>query len=242
LITDHYMRAYGADRSDFGRLVISQRANARDNPNALLGHKPLSLDEYLDARPIAPPIHLYDCVMPCAGAEAFLVMSEDRARSLGVPFAVILGAIERHNSFADDPVSYRGGWALDKDSLYAQAGVGTDAIDCVQTYDDYPVISFFQLEDLGFCAKGEAADFVRRTDLSTEGGQLAHNTSGGQLACGQAGAAGGFLPVVETLRQLTRQPLGRQVPDARIGLASGYGMINYDRAICCGAVILGAAL
>src|SRR3979490_1896058 len=66
--------------------------------------EPLTLEEYLSARPIAEPLHLFDCVMPCAGAEGFLVLSEDRAKALGVPFASLLGTIERHNAFAADPV------------------------------------------------------------------------------------------------------------------------------------------
>src|SRR3954463_5412447 len=80
-LTAHYMRLYGATREDFGKLCVAQRANALRYSNALF-KKPLSLGEYLDARPIADPLHLFDCVMPCAGADAFLVMSEDRARSL----------------------------------------------------------------------------------------------------------------------------------------------------------------
>ena len=82
-ITANYMRTYGAHREDFGRIAVSQRHNALYNPHALF-KKPLSLQEYMDARPISAPIHLFDCVMPCAGADAFLVMSEERARDLGL--------------------------------------------------------------------------------------------------------------------------------------------------------------
>ena len=78
-ITAAYMRAYGAAREDFGRICVAQRANALKNPNALF-KVPLTIEQYLEARPISEPIHLFDCVMPCAGAEAFLVMSEERAR------------------------------------------------------------------------------------------------------------------------------------------------------------------
>ena len=77
-ITAAYMRAHGATREDFGRICVAQRANALKNPNALF-KVPLTLEQYLDARPISDPIHLFDCVMPCAGAEAFLVMSEEQA-------------------------------------------------------------------------------------------------------------------------------------------------------------------
>jgi acetyl-CoA acetyltransferase len=237
LITDHYMRRFGVTRADLGQVPVAQRANAAANPNALLGRKPLSLDDYLGAAPIAEPLHLFDCVMPCAGAEAFLVMSAERAAALGLGHAVIRGAIERHNAYFEEPVAVRGGWAMDRDRLWEQAGIGPEQVDCVQVYDDYPVIVLMQLEDLGFCAKGAAAAFVRERGI-TIGGGLPVNSSGGQLACGQAGAAGGFLPVVEALRQVTGEVLGDQVPDARIALASGYGMVTFDRCLATGAAII----
>ena len=238
-ITDHYMRTTGATREDFGRLCVDQRTNALAYGSTLF-RKPLTMAEYLAARPIAEPIHLFDCVMPCAGAEAFLVMSEARARELKLPHAVVRGAIERHNAFADDPIMWRGGWLVDREDLYAQAGVGPDAIDLVQTYDDYPVIVMIQLEDLGFCAKGEAPAFVRAHRFTWDG-DFPHNTSGGQLSSGQAGAAGGFLGLNEAIRQLTGQVAGRAVKNAKLALVSGYGMVAYDRCLCTGAVILGAA-
>lgn len=240
LITDNYMRRFDASADDFGQLAVSQRANARANPNALLGHKPLTIENYRSAPPVVEPLRLYDCVMPCAGAEAFLIMTTERARGLGLAQASIAGAIERHNAWFEDPVAERGGWAMDAASLYEQASMGPADVDCLQTYDDYPVISAFQIEGLGFCDKGEGARFLREHDLRVTG-DFPHNTCGGQLSCGQAGAAGGFLPVVEALRQVTRQPLGAQVPGARLALASGYGMVTYDRCLATGAVLLRAA-
>jgi acetyl-CoA acetyltransferase len=191
----------------------------------------------MSARPIADPIHLFDCVMPCAGAEAFMVMGEDVAASLKLPAVKILSTIERHNAFGDDPVQVRGGWAMDIDELYAMAGVKPDEIDFVQTYDDYPVISMMQFEDLGFCRKGEGPDFVRQHDLTIDG-SFPHNTSGGQLSVGQAGAGGAYLGVVEAMRQVLGQAGPTQVKAACIGLASGFGMINYDRGLASGAAIL----
>jgi acetyl-CoA acetyltransferase len=235
-LTAYYMREYGARREDFGKLCVAQRANALAYPHALF-RKPLTLEEYLAARPIAEPLHLFDCVMPCAGAEAFLVTTPERAKSLQLPHARLLGAVERHNAFSDDPVQMRAGWALERDDLYAQAGVGPHDVDLVQTYDDYPVISLMQLEDLGFCAKGEGAAFVRRHSF-THDGSFPLNTSGGQLSVGQAGAAGGSLGMVEALRQLTGAAGARQVEDARIALVSGFGMINFDRGLGSGAAIL----
>jgi acetyl-CoA acetyltransferase len=235
-LTDYYMREYGARREDFGKLCVAQRRNALSFPHALF-RKPLTLEEYLNARPIAEPLRLFDCVMPCAGAEAFLVMSRARAHDLGLSFVNVLSTCERHNAFPEDPIQMRGGWALDRDELFARAGIRHEHVDFLQTYDDYPVISLLQFEDLGFCAKGEGPQFVRDHTFTTDG-TFPHNTSGGQLSVGQAGAAGGFLGMTDAIRQLTGAALGDSVENANVGLVSGFGMINYDRGLCCGAAIL----
>ena len=239
LITRHYMNLTGATREDFGRICVAQRANAQRYDGALM-QKPLSLDDYMGARAIADPIHLFDCVMPCAGAEAFLVCREDAARAMGLPFVRVLSTIERHNAYQDDPIQYRGGWAQDRGDFWSMAGVAPGDVDFLQTYDDYPVIVMMQIEDLGFCAKGEAPAFVRSHRLTSDG-DFPHNTSGGQLSVGQAGAAGGYLGMVEAIRQLTDEAGATTVPDARFGLVSGFGMINYDRGLASSAVLLARA-
>jgi acetyl-CoA acetyltransferase len=235
-LTAHYMRVFGARREDFGKLCVAQRDNALTTPDALF-KKPLTLQEYLDARPVSEPLHLFDCVMPCAGAEAFLVMRRERAMDLGLRFARVLATMERHNSFPDDPIQTRGGWALDRDELFAQAGVRHGDIDVLQTYDDYPVINVMQFEDLGFCAKGEGPEFIRAHRFTIDG-DFPVNTSGGQLSRGQAGAAGGYVGITEAVRQVTGAPSGAAVPNARVALVSGFGMINYDRGLCCGAAVM----
>ena len=239
LLTAYYMRVHGATREDFGKLCVAQRNNALKNPLAWF-KKPLTLDEYLNARLIADPLRLFDCVMPCAGAEGFLAMRRKTAESLGLRYARLLGAIETHNAFPDDTVQDRGGWAMDSADLYEQAGVGPDAIDFLQCYDDYPVINALQFEGLGFCGRGAAPDFIRANTFEAEG-TFPINTSGGQLSVGQAGAAGGHLGIVEAIRQLTGETQGGRVPEARHGLVSGFGMINYDRGICSGAAVLATA-
>src|SRR5438445_1385647 len=235
LIARNYMRTFGVTREDVGRIAVAQRANALRNPHALM-KTPLTMEQYLAARPISDPIHLFDCVMPCAGAEAFLVMRDETAASLRLPAARLLSTIERHNAFADDPMQVRGGWAMDVGELYAMAGVKPDDLDAVQTYDGYPVITMMQFEDLGFCKKGEGAEFVRQHDLTIDG-NFPHNTSGGQLSAGQAGAAGAYLALVEGLRQVLGTAGPTQVRNANLGLASGFGMINYDRGLASGAAI-----
>ncbi len=246
MITRHYMDTYGATREDFARIALDQRYNGNHYPAALLGHKSLSLQQYLGSRPIAGPLHLFDCVMPCAGGEGFLVMGEDRARQLGLPYCHLLAAGELHNAHRDDPIQFRGGWTDYVDELYRMAGLGPEHIDILQTYDDYPVISMMQMEDLGFCRKGEGPAFVQGTDMRFDGSgsalrKLPHNTSGGQLSVGQAGAAAGYLGLVESLRQLTSSAGANQVPGARHAMISGFGMINYNRGLCSAAAILSRA-
>ncbi|NYT37312.1 thiolase family protein [Allopusillimonas soli] len=236
LLTRNYMRETGATREDFGKLCVAQRENALRYPHALM-KKPLTLRQYLEARLITDPIHLFDCVMPCAGAEGFMVMREQRARDLGLPFVRILSTMERHNAWPEDPIQIRGGWTIDRDDFYDHAGVAPADVDFMQAYDDYPVINMMQIEDLGFCAKGEAPEFVRDHTFTIDG-SFPFNTCGGQLSVGQAGAAGGYLGLVEAVRQLTGSAGGTQLKNPRIGLISGFGMINYDRGLCTAAALL----
>jgi len=236
LMTENHMATYGTRREEFGKLCVAQRDNALRYPQALM-KKPLTLDDYMNARLIADPIRLYDCVMPCAGGEGYLVMREDEAKALQLPYAHILSTIERHNAFPDDPIQYRGGWALDVDEFWDLSGIQPEDVDLLQTYDDYPVISMMQIEDLGFCKKGEAGEFVKANTFTVDG-SFPHNTSGGQLSVGQAGAAGGFLGLVEAIRQITGGAVHNAVPDAKIAAVSGFGMINFDRGLCSAAVLL----
>ena len=103
LIADHYMRQFGIARDTFGKIAVAQRSNALAYPHALM-KTDLTVEQYLDARMIASPLGLYDCVMPCAGAESFLVMHAKTADRLGLPAVRPLAIIERHNGFAEDPV------------------------------------------------------------------------------------------------------------------------------------------
>lgn len=235
--TSHYMDMFGAKMEDFGRICIAQREAAMENPLAML-RKPLSMEDYLCAMKLSDPLRLYDCVMPCSGAEGFLVMSAERALSLGLPTVKIGSAIESHNTYHDDDIQFRSGWAKYSEDMYHAASLGPEDMSFLQAYDDYPVMVMIQMEDLGFCKKGEGPQFVRETSLTVQGKGLALNTCGGMLSAGQAGAAGGFMSVVEAIRQLTGEPLGLQVPAATAGVVSGYGYVNYDRGICAAAAIL----
>ena len=235
LHTRLYMERYGATREDFGRFCIALRQNALRNPNALF-KEPLTMDAYLNARQIADPLRLYDCVLPCVGGDAIVLASEGVAEKLPGPTLRILAAAEIHNYPANDVYELPGGWAGLADRLYTQAGVGPESLQLAQVYDDYPVMSFVQLEGLGICPTGKAHHFVRETDITVDG-KFPVNTGGGQLSAGQAGASGGMIGVVEGVTQLLGRAGARQVT-CRRGVISGYGMVAYGRGLSSSAAVL----
>jgi acetyl-CoA acetyltransferase len=235
LHTRLYMERHGATREDFGRFCMALRENALSNPNALF-KQALTMDEYLGAKPIADPLRLYDCVMPCVGGDAVVLVSEKIAASLPGPALRILAAEEMHNFPANDVYGIPGGWHGCAQRLWQRAQAEPADMDFAQLYDDYPVMAFVQLEQLGFCSPGTAAAFVRETGITVHGG-LPVNTGGGQLSAGQAGASGGMIGVYEAAVQLLGRAGARQL-QCRRGLVSGYGMVAYGRGLCSSAAIL----
>lgn len=235
LHTRLYMERYGATREDFGRFCIALRQNALLNPNALF-KVPLTMADYLNAKQIADPLRLFDCVLPCIGGDAIVLASDRVARSLAGPSLRILAAEEIHNFPANEVYAVPGGWSGFSDRLYERAGCGPKDLHFAQVYDDYPVMSFIQLEGLGICEKGTAHQYVRSTDITVKGA-FPVNTGGGQLSAGQAGAAGGMIGVYEGVTQLLGRAGARQVNCTR-GVVSGYGMVAYGRGLCSSAAIL----
>lgn len=234
IVQRKHMETYGTRREDLGRIAVGQRASAMRNDNALL-RGPLTLEDYLDARVIADPIRLYDCVLPCAGADAVVVGALDRVPA-GKGIRVLAG-YEQHNHPAGEIAPLRGGWELFRDCLWADSGRGPADLDFVQAYDDYPIMVAIQLEDLGFCAKGEVSAFLAQHSFAFDG-SFPLNTNGGQLSCGQAGAAGGMIGLVEAVRQLRGEAGPFQVARARCGLVSGYGMVGYGHGLSSSCVVL----
>lgn len=239
LHTRLYMERYGATREDFGRFCIALRENALLNPNALFD-TPLTMADYLDARPIAEPIHLFDCVHPCCGADAVILASEAVAARLDVPKVRMLGGGAIHNYPAHDIYAMSAGWETYRDRMFGQAGCGPGDLDFVQLYDDYPVMSFIQLEGLGLAEMGGAPALIRENDCTVHG-TLPINTGGGQLSAGQAGASGGMIGVYEAVVQLRGEAGARQVKDCERGVVTGYGAVSYGRGPSASACILARA-
>lgn len=226
MLTAQHMQLNGLTRSDYGTLVLQRRAAAL-NPGAVYG-EPLTIDEYLAAPVVAPPLHRYDCVPVVSGADAIVVSSASGGVSIRA-----LGALYTADDQSGDGL--RTGLAEIAPTLWGDVGAGPEEMDVVSVYDDYPAMALVQLADLGFVPDGDVPRFVHdRLRL------LALNTSGGQLSTGQAGAAGGMHGLVEAVTQLRGRAGERQVDDARLAVVSGYGMVLYRYGACANAVVLEA--
>lgn len=236
LLQTRHMFEYGTTREQLGKLSITQRKNAQLNENALL-RSSLSLEDYLNARVIADPIHLYDCVMPCSGGHAVVLTKDSIAKDLPNEPIKILAGGQKHNHRAEDIIMLEGGWADYSVEMFEKAGVSHGDLDFVQLYDDYPIMEVIQLEDLGFCNKGDGGRFIEETDISLTG-KIPVNTGGGQLSCGQCGAGGGMIGVTEAVRQLRNEAGQRQVKNAQVGLVSGYGMVSFVKGLSTSAMII----
>ena len=230
LIQQLHMQKYGTNLEQLGKIAVTFREHASMNSNALLGHKDLTLDEYMNARMIADPIRLFDCVMPCSGAVAMVVTSEETAKRLGKQPIYVGPAAEciNYQGRESSPDKLTTGFKVIGEKIFQQ--IDRESIDFLELYDDYPIAIVMTLEDLGYCEKGKGGEFVANTDISI-GGDLPINTSGGQLSCGQPGLAGGHMLVVEAVRQLRGEAGERQVANARRGLCTGIGWLAYCRNV-----------
>ena len=227
LIQRLHMAQYGTTLEQIGKIAMAQRENALNNPQALF-REPMTMQDYLNSRMISDPIRLFDCVMPCSGAECVVLASEERAKRItDKPIYLVTDAEISHYQVANmlpDKTTF--GMKVVGERIFSE--VKHEDIDLLEIYDDYPIAVMIQIEDLGFCKKGEGGKFIDAHDL-TYRGDFPVNTGGGELSVGQAGLAGGFLHVVEALRQLRGEAEGHQVKKAERALVTGIGWLNYGR-------------
>ncbi|MDJ0847760.1 MAG: lipid-transfer protein [Myxococcota bacterium] len=188
LFTQAYMHQTGATSEHLGRIAVAQRRHAQQNPNAAGYGRPLTMEQYMESRMVAEPLRLYDCCQETDGGCALLVTSPERARDLKQPPAVIRAVCqasadgqEQMTSFYRPELSSLPEMEQAARSVYAQSGLGPDDIQAACLYDAFTSEILMQLESFGFCAKGEAKDFVADGGLEL-GGRLPNNTHGGLLS------------------------------------------------------------
>ena len=224
-----HMELYGTTSQQLGEIAVTVRQHALLNDNAIM-KKAITLEDHQNSRMIADPFRLLDCSLESDGGAAFVVSSAERAKDLRQRPTYLMGIAEGH---PDSPssITQRGdmtklGMAKAAPRAFAMAGVRHDDIDVAEVYDCFTWVVLCQLEDMGFCKKGEGGAFVEGGRLRL-GGALPINTHGGLLS--QAHMLG-LNHVIELVRQLRGQAGRAQVAGAEIGLATGYGDLG-DGAI-----------
>lgn len=230
LVTQRHLATSGLDRADYGAIPVSQRRWASRNPGAVYRSE-LTLDEYLAAPVVAPPLVRYDCVPVVSGADAVLVTAAPRTGPL-VRVRGLRASFNHDNGLGDGLATGLGPLAPE---LWEASAFGPEDVDLAAVYDDYPVMVLVQLDELGLIAGGDARSFLHER-LLRDAWPL--NTSGGQLSAGQAGAAGGMHGLVEAVRQLLGAAGERQVAGAARAVVTGYGMVAYLHGACAVAATL----
>ncbi len=215
MFAQRYMHEYGATSEDFGRVSVADRKHAATNPKAWFYGKPITLEQHQASRWIVEPLHLLDCCQETDGGQALVVTTTERARDLPHPPAVVAGAAQGSARGQESMVSYYRDdiaglpeMGLVAQQLWAQSGIGPDEVQTAVIYDHFTPFVLQQLEEFGFCKRGEAKDFLADGAIEL-GGRLPVNTHGGQL--GEA-YLHGMNGIAEAVRQL-RGTAVNQVPD-----------------------------
>jgi acetyl-CoA acetyltransferase len=232
LLSQRYRSQYGLKDEALAKLAVTQRRHALMNPNACSKlQTPITEQDYLKSKMVSTPLRMLDSVLVCDGANGVLVTSTENAKRLGLKKAVYptgYGEITNYKGtdltadITETGFTYAGPRALE------QAGLSPTDIRMFQPYDDFLIAIMLQLEQIGFCKRGTASDFILETDLSWKG-SLPLNTGGGQISAGQPGLAGGGLNLVEAVRQMFGDAGERQVSDPRNAMVTGIGVIPYAR-------------
>lgn len=236
LLAQRYLHEYGKDPSVLAPIAVTMRAHAMLNPQAEM-RTPLTVDDVMASPLISSPLRRFDCSLVSDGGAAFVVSrsgtSSDPAREVD-----ILGLGQAHSAYHMGHL-VRGDQTHDlvrtvadvaAARAFAQAGLGPDDIDVAQLYDSFTITVMVALEDLGFCGRGEAPDFVADGNIEL-GRRLPVNTHGGLLSCAHPGHPGGMLHLNEAVRQLRGDAHGRQVEGAEIALVTSTSAVASNHSV-----------
>ncbi|GCE22357.1 acetyl-CoA acetyltransferase [Dictyobacter kobayashii] len=230
-----HMHEYGTTSEQLAEVAVATRKWASMNEKAMM-RDPISIEDVLNSRWVAEPLHLLDCCLVTDGGGAVVVTSAERARTTRKAPVWILGHGESHthNTIANMPdlATHRAAITSGQ-AAFAMAGLTPNAIDVAEIYDSFTITVLLTLEALGFCGRGEGGAFVSG-QRTAPGGLFPMNTNGGGLSYCHPGMYGIFL-LIEATRQLRGECGARQVEGARIALAHGTGGVLSSAA----TVILG---
>jgi len=225
VLTRRHMHDYGTRREAFAEIAVSQRQNALNRPKAIM-RDPITLDDYFNARMIADPLCLLDFCLETDGAIAVITTSVDRAKDLQQPPVPVIAAAHGGSKDWGRAFGWFGmpqetfassGHASVAKHLFRRAGVGPEDIDVALLYDHFSPMVLMQLEDYGFCKKGEGGEFVESGAIRYDRGSIPVNTHGGQLSeCYIIG----MTHILEGVEQMRGTAIN-QVADAELALVTG---------------------
>lgn len=214
LVANRYAHEFGLTDEERVAVAVQQRENAQGNPEAVFYGTPATTEDILNARMVANPLTLLECVMPCMGAAALMVSRPEAAEYsphdpvyiMGVGHSTDRGVpgITYVDRMSKSPVEES------SRAAYKMAGVGPQDMDIASLYDCYTITVIIEFEDAGFAPKGEGGKYIAENDVTYKSDKIAINTHGGQLSFGQPGTAGGMSHVTEAVRQLMGRGEGRQ--------------------------------
>lgn len=228
MVAQRYMHDYGATSEDLGRIAVADRKHAANNPAAFFYNKPITLEDHQNSRFIAEPLHLLDCCQESDGGVAIVITSPERAKDLKHRPVKIAAAAS--GSGPDQYIMtsyYRPELAglpemnIVGNQLWEQSGLTAADMDAAILYDHFTPYVLMQLEELGFCGRGEAKDFVREPHALEVGGRLPLNTHGGQL--GEA-YIHGMNGIAEGVRQLRGDSVNQVEAAEKVLVTAGTGV------------------
>jgi acetyl-CoA acetyltransferase len=222
-----YMHAYGATSADFGQIAVADRKHAATNPAAWFYQRPITLADHQESRWICEPLRLLDCCQETDGAVAIVVTSLERARSLAQPPVVIRAAAQGSGpnqftmtSYYRDDMTGLPEMGVVARQLWQQSGLAPGDIRTAVLYDHFTPYVLMQLEELGFCGRGEARHFIAGGALEL-GGRLPLNTHGGQLGEGYLHGMNG---IAEGVRQIRGTAVNQVPGDGPVLVTAGTGV------------------
>ncbi|MEW6301199.1 MAG: acetyl-CoA acetyltransferase [Thermodesulfobacteriota bacterium] len=225
LLAQAHMHAYGTTSEQFAAVAVACRKHASLNPAAQM-RQPITVEDVLNSKMIAHPLHLLDCSLVSDGGAAVVMTSAGRAKDFKKRPVYILGVGEGHShEHVSQARSLTTSAAKEAgERAYAMAGLGPADVDVAELYDCFTPVVIIELEDLGFCPKGEGGRFVEEGRIEL-GGALPVNTHGGLMSHCHPGHPGSLFSVTEAVRQLRGECGPRQVAGAEIALVHGQGGI-----------------
>ncbi|RAV00415.1 3-ketoacyl-CoA thiolase [Mycobacterium colombiense] len=218
----HFHR-YGTRKETLGWIALNQRANAELNPTAIY-RSPMTMDDYLGARPITTPFGLYDCDVPCDGAIAVIVSAVDAASDLAKPPVLVEAVgtqIVERLDWDQSTLTHEPQVLGQAAHVWTRTSLRPADVDVAELYDGFSFNCLSWIEALGFCGIGEAKDFLDGGKNIARDGQLPLNTHGGQLSHGRTHGMG---LLHEAITQLRGEAGDRQVAGARVGVVSSGGL------------------